>query len=70
MGPTFGVLTLTAIVFLIGRYGVLGDLGGGPPAAGLEGLGLTGRTRVMLPMVIDWARLPHLPHWAWRRRFL
>ena len=57
VGPTFGVLTLTALVFLIGRYGVLGDLGGGPPAAGLEGLGLAGRTRVMLPIVFDWARL-------------
>ncbi len=57
VGPTFGILALTAVVFLIGRYAVLGDLGGGPPAAGLEGLGLLDRIAVMTPMVADWARL-------------
>ena len=57
VGPTFGVLALTGVCFLIGRYAVLGDLGGGPPAAGLEGLGLPGRVGVMLPLVVDWARL-------------
>ena len=57
VGPTFGALGLTTVFFLIGRYAVLGDLGGGPPAAGLEGLDLTGRMMVMAPMVTDWARL-------------
>ncbi len=56
-GPTFGILGVTAVVFLIGRYAVLGDLGGGPPAAGLEGLGILGRIGVMAPLVADWARL-------------
>ena len=57
VGPTFGALGLTAVAFVAGRFAVLGDLGGGPPAAGLEGLGIGGRIGVMLPLVSDWARL-------------
>lgn len=57
VGPTFAILGLTAIVFMIGRYAVLGDLGGGPPAAGLEGLGFFDRVVVMAPLVAHWARL-------------
>lgn len=55
--PTLAFLAVVAVGFLAGRYAVLGDLGGGPPAAGLEGLGAAGRTAVMLPMVLDWGRL-------------
>jgi hypothetical protein len=55
--PTLAFLAVVAVGFLAGRYAVLGDLGGGPPAAGLEGLDAAGRTAVMLPMVLDWGRL-------------
>ncbi len=57
LGPTLGLLTLAAVAFAAGRYLVLGDLGGGPPAAGLAGHDLAGRTLVMLPLVRDWVRL-------------
>ncbi len=57
VGPTFGIVGLAAVAFLIGRYAVLGDLGGGPPAAGLERLGIFGRIVVMAPLAVDWARL-------------
>ncbi len=57
VGGTFGLLALAVVLFLIGRWTVLGDLGGGPPAAGLEGLGLAARAQVMGPMVFDWLRL-------------
>ncbi len=57
VGPTFGGLALAAVLFLVGRWTVLGDLGGGPPAAGLESLGLVARAQVMAPIVIDWTRL-------------
>jgi len=63
--PTYGLLGLVAIGFLGVRYGVLGDLGGGPPAAGLEGLGLLGRTTTMLPLVAEVVRLL-----AWPARLL
>ena len=55
--PVYGLLAVVGIGFLAGRYAVLGDLGGGPPAAGLESLGLAQRGLVMLPLVTDWARL-------------
>lgn len=55
--PVYGLLAVVGIGFLAGRYAVLGDMGGGPPAAGLENVGLAQRGRVMLPLVIEWARL-------------
>lgn len=57
VATTFIVLAVVGIGFLAGRYAVLGDLGGGPPAAGLEGQALPGRIRIMLPIAVDWARL-------------
>lgn len=57
LAPTYLLLGLVGMTFLAGRYLVLGDLGGGPPAAGLEGLDLGGRLAVMLPLVGDWVRL-------------
>jgi hypothetical protein len=55
--PTYALVGLTAVGFLGFRYGVLGDLGGGPPAAGLDGLGLMARAEVMLPLAPTLARL-------------
>lgn len=57
LAPTYGLLAVVGVGFLGFRYWVLGDLGGGPPAAGLEGLGLGGRAATMLPLVTEWARL-------------
>ncbi len=57
LAPTYLLLALVGTTFLAGRYLVLGDLGGGPPAAGLEGLDLGGRLAVMLPLVGAWVRL-------------
>ena len=57
VATTFIVMAVVAVGFLAGRYAVLGDLGGGPPAAGLEGQSLGGRALIMLPIVADWARL-------------
>ncbi|MGE3616638.1 MAG: tetratricopeptide repeat protein, partial [Gemmatimonadales bacterium] len=54
---TMLLLGVVGVGFLAGRFAVLGDMGGGPPAAGLEGLGIGGRLRVMLPMVPDLIRL-------------
>ncbi len=57
VATTFIVLAVVGVGFLAGRFAVLGDLGGGPPAAGLEGQALFGRIRTMLPIASDWARL-------------
>ena len=57
VATTFIVLAVVSTGLLAARYAVLGDLGGGPPAAGLEGQGLLGRSSIMLPIVLDWARL-------------
>jgi hypothetical protein len=57
LAPLYGLLAIVGLGFLAGRYAVLGDMGGGPPAAGLEGLSLAERARVMLPLAADWARL-------------
>jgi len=55
--PFYGLLATVLVGFVAWRYWVLGDLGGGPPAAGLDGLGAAARARVMLPLVPDLARL-------------
>ena len=55
--PTWLLLGVTAVAFLVARFLVLGDLGGGPPAEGLEGLGIAQRSLVMLPVALDWLRL-------------
>lgn len=57
IAPTIVFLGVVAVGFLAARFAVLGDLGGGPPAAGLAGLGIGGRLAVMLPMVADLGRL-------------
>jgi len=43
------------------RAGVLGELAGDHPAAGLEGEGLLGRAVVMAPVVLQYARLLFFP---------
>jgi protein O-mannosyl-transferase len=55
--PCYLLLGLAGLAFLAARFLVLGDLGGGPPAAGLEGLGPGGRITVMLPLAAEWVRL-------------
>jgi tetratricopeptide (TPR) repeat protein len=51
-----------ASLYLTGRDAVLGTaVGGGQIAAGLEGLDAAGRTMVMLPAVLVWARLLLVP---------
>jgi tetratricopeptide (TPR) repeat protein len=57
LAPTYSVLAVAGLGFLLARYLVLGDLGGGPPAAGLAGRGIGERALVMLPLVGEWARL-------------
>lgn len=54
---TFILLGVVTIGFGALRFAVLGDLGGGPPAAGLERFGAGQRTLVMAPLVIEWTRL-------------
>jgi hypothetical protein len=58
---TFLALGVTLAAFLAGRYLVLGDLGAGPPAAGISGLTLSERTVAMLPIVPHWIRLLFWP---------
>lgn len=55
--PTLRLLTLTAVAFFLARALVVHGLSGGPPARGLEGLGLGGRALVVLPLVREWVRL-------------
>jgi tetratricopeptide (TPR) repeat protein len=55
-----GVVGLT-LEWLWIRSMVVGNLVGAHPAPGLEGLGLPGRTLVMLPVVIQFLRLLFLP---------
>jgi len=57
LAPTFVMLAVVGVAFLVGRFLVLGDLGGGPPAAGLEGLSIGQRALLMLPLTLDWIRL-------------
>ncbi|MGE0554767.1 MAG: tetratricopeptide repeat protein [Gemmatimonadales bacterium] len=57
LAPTYLLLGVVGVGFLVGRYLVLGDLGGGPPAAGLQGLSLGDRALVMAPLALDWIRL-------------
>lgn len=57
LAPTYLLLAVAGAAFLVWRYLVLGDLGGGPPAAGLEGRDAAGRLAVMLPLVPEWVRL-------------
>ena len=55
--PGYLLLGVAGIGILVGRYVVLGDLGGGPPAKGLDGLTLGERTIAMLPITLEWLRL-------------
>jgi hypothetical protein len=57
VAPLGILLGITGIGFLAGRLAVLGDLGGGPPAEGLDGRGIGGRAIAMLPIVLEWGRL-------------
>lgn len=56
-GAAFGLLAVVGAGFLAARFAILGDLGGGPPAAGLAGRGLGERALVMAPLALDWLRL-------------
>ncbi len=56
-GAAFGLLAVVGAGFLAARFAILGDLGGGPPAAGLAGLNLADRALVMAPLALDWFRL-------------
>jgi hypothetical protein len=57
LAPTYLLLAVVLGGFLVGRYLVLGDLGGGPPAEGLANLSAPARAAVMLPLFLHWARL-------------
>ncbi|MEZ4586235.1 MAG: tetratricopeptide repeat protein [Gemmatimonadales bacterium] len=57
LAPTYLLLGIVGVGFLFARFLVLGDLGGGPPAAGLQGLSIGDRALVMLPLALDWIRL-------------
>jgi hypothetical protein len=61
LAPSYALWALVTVGFLGARYGVLGDLGGGPPAAGLEGLGIGDRFLTMLPLFAELARLLFWP---------
>ncbi|MHB1328640.1 MAG: tetratricopeptide repeat protein [Gemmatimonadales bacterium] len=57
IAPTFVLLGIVGVAFLVARYLVLNDAGGGPAIAGLDQLSIVQRGLVMLPVVLEWLRL-------------
>jgi len=56
-GPTVAMALAAAVALLLGRYAVLGKLGAGAAAAGLDTLSFTERALVMAPLITEWVRL-------------
>ncbi len=56
-GPTVAMTLAAAVALLLGRYAVLGKLGAGSAAAGLDTLSFGERIRVMAPIIPEWLRL-------------
>ena len=59
--PLWAGVVAVAAGYLAARSGVVGTVGAGNIAAGLDGLGLPQRILVMLPAALVWARLFLLP---------
>lgn len=57
VAPTFVVLAFAAFVFFLGRFLVLGGLGGGPAIARLDTLSIVERIGAMSPIILTWVRL-------------